>query len=85
MAAGRDDTKPLEGDAQRQQVEASHQERDMRQLQINKAGHVARARRYREDEQFLAVDPRDPDIARAKQLQMASRVRTRNARRESTT
>ena len=57
----------------------------MRQLQINKAHHVARARRYREDEQFLAVDPRDPDIARAKQLQTASRVRTSNARRESTT
>jgi hypothetical protein len=57
----------------------------MRQLQINKADHVARARRHREDEQFLPFDPRDPDIARAKQLQTASRVRTRNARRERTT
>ena len=57
----------------------------MRQVQINKAHQAARARRHREDEQFLPVDPRDPDIARAKQLQTASRVRTCNARRESTT
>jgi hypothetical protein len=56
----------------------------MRQVQIN-GRYVTRARRHRDDEQFLALDARDPDIARAKQLQAADRVRTRAVRGQSTT
>lgn len=82
MAAGLDDTRPREGDAQRQRIEATHQGRDMRQVQIT---NVARARRHRDDEQFLALDPRDPDIARAKQLQTAQRLRTSAASGKATT
>jgi hypothetical protein len=54
----------------------------MRQVQIT---NVARARRHRDDEQFLALDPRDPDIARAKKLQTAHRLRTPAASGKSTT
>jgi hypothetical protein len=84
MAAGLDDTRPPKGDAQRERIEATNEGRDMRQVQIN-GPYVVRARRHRDDEQFLALDARDPDIARAKQLQAAGRVRTRAARGESTT
>ena len=38
----------------------------MRQVQINKERQAARARRHREREQTLPLDPRDPDIARAR-------------------
>jgi len=44
----------------------------MRQLQINKVHQAARAYRHQEDAQVLALDPRDPDIVRAKRLQKAS-------------
>jgi hypothetical protein len=83
MAAGLDDTRHPEGNAEKERIEARHEGRDMRQVQIN-GRYVTRARRHRDDEQFLALDARDPDIARAKQLQAADRVRTRAARGEST-
>jgi hypothetical protein len=51
----------------------------MRQLQIKKGHHASRARRDQECEQILPLDPRDPDIARARQLQTASRSRGRDA------
>ncbi len=44
----------------------------MQQLQITKqhrAAQAARARRRGEAEPLLPLDPRDPDIVRAKQLQ----------------
>jgi hypothetical protein len=57
----------------------------MRQVQITNGHYLARARRHRDDEQFLALDPRDPDIARAKQLQKAQRLRTPAASGKGTT
>ena len=44
----------------------------MRQLQINKVHQAARAHRHQDDTQVLPLDPRDPDIVRAKRLQRAS-------------
>jgi len=44
----------------------------MRQLQINRMHQSARTHRHREDAQVLPLDPRDPDIVRAKRLQRAS-------------
>jgi hypothetical protein len=38
----------------------------MRQVQINKERQAAQARRHQEREQILPLDPRDPDIARAR-------------------
>jgi hypothetical protein len=38
----------------------------MRQVQINKRHQAAPARRQQECEQILPLDPRDPDIARAR-------------------
>jgi hypothetical protein len=52
----------------------------MRQFQIKKEHDTSRARRVQECEQILPLDPRDPDIVRAKQLQMASLSRARDAR-----
>jgi hypothetical protein len=43
----------------------------MRQLQINKVHQSARAHRHLADAQVLPMDPRDPDIVRAKRLQRA--------------
>jgi hypothetical protein len=57
----------------------------MRQLQIITGEREARSRRHRDDEQLLPLDPRDPDIARAKQLQALARLRTPAARGEGTT
>jgi hypothetical protein len=54
----------------------------MRQLQINKMHQSARAHRYQDDAQVLPLDPRDPDIVRAKRLQRASDARTDLARDE---
>lgn len=45
----------------------------MSQLQITRRHRAASARRRGETEQFLPLDPRDPDIARAKRLQRRSR------------
>ena len=41
----------------------------MPQLQITKQHRTASARRRGQSEPLLPLDPRDPDIARAKQLQ----------------
>jgi hypothetical protein len=41
----------------------------MRQLQISRQQRVARARRRAQVDTLLPLDPRDPDIVRAKQLQ----------------
>jgi hypothetical protein len=57
----------------------------MRQLQIITGQREARARRHRDDEQFLPFDPRDPDLVRAKRLQALARLRTPASRGESTT
>jgi hypothetical protein len=45
----------------------------MSQLQITRRHRAASARRRGETEQLLPLDPRDPDITRAKQLQRRSR------------
>ena len=47
----------------------------MRQLQISRGQHAARARRQLETEQVLPTDLRDPDIVRAKQLMKGARFR----------
>jgi hypothetical protein len=59
--------------------------RDMQQVRISKGHYAARAQRHQEGEQVLPLDPRDPDITRAKELQMAARSRARTARGETTT
>jgi hypothetical protein len=41
----------------------------MRQLQISRQQRAARARRRAQPDTLLPLDPRDPDIAAAKQLQ----------------
>jgi hypothetical protein len=45
----------------------------MSQLQITKKQRAASARRRGESEELLPLDPRDPDITRAKRLQRGSR------------
>jgi hypothetical protein len=45
----------------------------MQQLRIIRKQRTASARRSDETEQELPLDPRDPDITRAKQLQRQSR------------
>jgi hypothetical protein len=85
MAAGVDDTHRFDGDARTARIEQSPGVRDMQQVRISKGHHAARARRHQEDEEVLPLDWRDPDITRAKQLQMAARSRARTVRGESTT
>jgi hypothetical protein len=51
----------------------------MRQLQVHKQRQAARARREADDLTF-SLNLRDPDIARAKQLQAASQSRARAPR-----
>jgi hypothetical protein len=41
----------------------------MRQLQISRRQRAASARRRAQPDTLLPLDPRDPDIVRAKQLQ----------------
>ncbi len=41
----------------------------MRQLQISRQQRAARARRRTQPDTLLPLDPRDPDIVRAKRLQ----------------
>jgi hypothetical protein len=50
----------------------------MRQLQISRQQRAARAHRRTEADTLLPLDPRDPDIVRAKLLQRTAtrRVRT---------
>jgi hypothetical protein len=48
----------------------------MRQLQISRQQRAARARRRAQVDTLLPLDPRDPDIVRAKQVQ---RQRTASA------
>jgi hypothetical protein len=57
----------------------------MRQAQINKTHQAACARRHRDNDEVLSLDPRDPDIVRAKQIQAASGSRVATARGEATT
>lgn len=57
----------------------------MQQVRISKGHHAARVRRHQQDEQVLPLDPRDPDITRAKQLQIAASSRARTARGENST
>lgn len=58
----------------------------MRQLDINKGQHAARGRRRRDDDMAVQLDPRDPDIARANQLEEAvARRRARSASEGETT
>jgi hypothetical protein len=45
----------------------------MRQLQISQQQRAASARRRAQVETLLPLDPRDPDIVRAKQLQRQRR------------
>ena len=45
----------------------------MRQLQISKRQRAASARRRTQADTLLPLDPRDPDIVRAKQLQRRQR------------
>lgn len=45
----------------------------MRQLQISKQQRAASARRRAQAGTLLPLDPRDPDIVRAKQLQLQQR------------
>jgi len=45
----------------------------MRQLQISKQQRAASARRRTQVDTLLPLDPRDPDIVRAKQLQRQRR------------
>ena len=47
----------------------------MRQLQISRQQRAARERRRTQPDTLLPLDPRDPDIVRAKELQR-QRVRT---------
>ncbi len=47
----------------------------MRQLQISQRQRAARARRHSAAPPLLPLDPRDPDIVRAKQLQRQRRPR----------
>jgi hypothetical protein len=54
--------------------------RDMQQVRISKGHRAARARSQQEGEQVLPLDPRDPDITRAKQLQKAARSGASTAR-----
>jgi hypothetical protein len=46
----------------------------MRQLQISKQQRAGSARRRAQVEVLLPLDPRDPDIVRAKQLQRQRRT-----------
>ncbi len=85
MAAGVDDTHPFDGDARAAQIEQSSGVSDMQQVRIGKGRHAERARRQQDGEQVLPLDLRDPDITRAKQLQLTARSRARTARGETTT
>ncbi len=55
----------------------------MRQLQINRRQRAASARRRAQLDTLLPLDPRDPDIAAAKQL-LAERSATRRVRSPGT-
>jgi hypothetical protein len=52
----------------------------MRQQQINRIHLAARAHRHQDDDLVLPVDPRDPDVVRAKRLQLAARLRDQSSR-----
>lgn len=45
----------------------------MQRVRIDKRHYAARVRRGHDGEQVLALDPRDPEIVRAKHLQRAAR------------
>jgi hypothetical protein len=49
----------------------------MRQLQISRPQRAGRARRRADADTLLPLDPRDPDIVRAKQLQRTATRRVR--------
>jgi hypothetical protein len=49
----------------------------MQHVRISQAHQAARARRDQDGDEVLPLDPRDPEIIRAKRLQMAVRSRTR--------
>jgi hypothetical protein len=51
----------------------------MQQVRISKGYQAARARRDQDGEELLSLDPRDPEIIRAKQVQMAARSRARTS------
>jgi hypothetical protein len=85
MAAGIDDSRPVDGDARTHGSKQAPGVRDMQQVRISKGHHAARARSHQQGEQVLPLDPRDPDITRAKQLQIAARSRARSARGEKST
>jgi hypothetical protein len=53
-------------------------------MQITKDRHASRARRRFERETILPLDPRDPDIARAKEMQGAPQAQRRDPREMST-
>jgi hypothetical protein len=55
----------------------------MKQLQINKGRHAVRARRRLEREAILPLDPHDPELTRAKELQAAARRGSDRRRRET--
>jgi hypothetical protein len=57
----------------------------MQQVRISKGHQAARARRDKDGEELLPLDPRDPEIIRAKQVQMAARTRARASRGKSRT
>jgi hypothetical protein len=50
----------------------------MRQQRINRA-YQARAHRHHDDDLVLPMDPRDPDLVRAKRLLLAARLRDQNS------
>jgi hypothetical protein len=85
MPAGVDDTHSFDGDARTARIERQPGVREMQQVRISDGQHAARARRHREGEEVLPLDLRDPDITRAKNLQMAARSRARTARGECAT
>lgn len=85
MPAGIDDTRLDDGDARMHGSKQSPGVRDMQQVRISKGHYAALARRHQEGEQVLPLSLRDPDITRAKELQLAARSRARTGRGENTT
>lgn len=57
----------------------------MQQVRISKGRDAARGRRHQVGDQVLPLSLRDPDITRAKELQLAARSRARTGRGENTT